>query len=50
MKACLFFHFIGEGALGVYNNCTFENVGDNMKLKVILENFYQYYNPKESDI
>ena len=50
MKACLFLHVIGKDACDVHNKFTFENDGDNMKLKVILEKFDQYYNPKKSDI
>ena len=50
MKACLFLDVIGEDALNVYNNFTFENDGDNMKLKVIPEKFDQYHNPKKSGI
>ena len=46
MKACLLFHVIGEDALDVYNNVKFENNGDNMKLKALLEKFDQYYNAK----
>ena len=46
MKACLSLHIIGEDMLHVYINFKFENDGDDMKLKVILKKFNQYYNPK----
>ena len=50
IEAWLFLHVIGEDALDVYNNFKCENDGDNMKLKVILEKFDQYYNQKKSGI
>ena len=47
-KACTFLHLIGEDALEVYNNFTFENDEDKFKVDKISEKFEAYCSPKRN--
>lgn len=48
MKASVFLHVVGDEALEVYNNFTFDNVADKMNLAKIIEKFEAYCIPKKN--
>ncbi|XP_021340552.1 uncharacterized protein K02A2.6-like [Mizuhopecten yessoensis] len=46
-NVAIMLHSIGEEGLEIYNNFTFENEGDNLKLKPVLDKFQEYCNPRK---
>ena len=48
VQASTLLHVIGENALEVYNNFTWENEGDSMKVDKIMQKFRPYCNPRKN--
>lgn len=47
MKASMFLHVVGDEALEVYNNFTFEE-GESLKLQPIMDRFEAFCIPKRN--